>query len=168
MTLGEIIGGILEREGGYVNRPEDRGGPTKYGITGQALADWRSKPVSTADIKGLSQEEARAIYVDRYVVRPGFSMLPDPLRGLVVDCAVNHGPITAVKWLQFAVGTTQDGKWGPISEAALSIADKARVYKQVIARRIRHYGKIISKDPTQAIFAAGWAERAAHFVERTP
>ena len=28
-----LIGGLIEREGGYVNHPADKGGPTCFGIT---------------------------------------------------------------------------------------------------------------------------------------
>ena len=33
MTVDQMIDDILRREGGYVNHPADKGGPTKYGIT---------------------------------------------------------------------------------------------------------------------------------------
>ena len=32
VTQDEIIDGIIEREGGYSDRAEDSGGPTKFGI----------------------------------------------------------------------------------------------------------------------------------------
>ena len=33
MNIDELIDALIEREGGYVNHPSDRGGATKYGIT---------------------------------------------------------------------------------------------------------------------------------------
>lgn len=33
MTKDEIFASILSREGGYVDHPDDRGGPTHWGIT---------------------------------------------------------------------------------------------------------------------------------------
>ena len=44
MTDSEIISAILVREGGgrYTDVPADRGGPTKYGITQAALAEYRA------------------------------------------------------------------------------------------------------------------------------
>jgi lysozyme family protein len=30
---GDLIDALIDREGGYVNHPADRGGPTRYGIT---------------------------------------------------------------------------------------------------------------------------------------
>jgi len=33
MDIGELVEQLLEREGGYVHHPADRGGPTCFGIT---------------------------------------------------------------------------------------------------------------------------------------
>ncbi|HBU3826193.1 TPA: hypothetical protein MCX03_004221, partial [Klebsiella pneumoniae] len=33
MTADQIIEGILGKEGGYVDHPSDKGGPTRWGIT---------------------------------------------------------------------------------------------------------------------------------------
>ena len=33
MTIDDRITALIQREGGFVNNPEDAGGPTKFGIT---------------------------------------------------------------------------------------------------------------------------------------
>lgn len=38
-TVDEMIDAIIRREGGYVNHPADRGGPTRYGITMATLSE---------------------------------------------------------------------------------------------------------------------------------
>ena len=168
MNLAGIIDDIIVREGDYVDHPSDKGGPTRGGITQATLAEWRGKAVTAEDVQVLTQEEARAIYQDHYIVRPGFAGLPDPLRALVVDSGVNHGTGRAARWLQTALRVTSDGIVGGSTIAAMGVADPKEVYRKVLASRIRSYGRIITDNPRQAIFAAGWAARAASFVEETP
>ncbi len=168
MTLDSIIGDILIREGDYVDHPADKGGPTRWGVTLDTLSEWRGKPVDHEDVRMLSQEEAKSIYRDRYIVKPGFAELPDPLRGLVVDCAVNHGVTRAAQWLQKAAGIAADGIIGPASQSALAVCDTNILYRKVLATRIRFFGRIVTDNPKQAVFAAGWNARAASFVESCP
>jgi lysozyme family protein len=170
MTDDDIIDGILEREGGYVNRPEDRGGATRFGVTRRTLSSWRGRVCSAEDVAALTPEEARQILRRLYLERPGLQAVTNgPLRALLVDCAVNHGPEDAVRWLQRALGmTSTDGILGPRTREALAGADARRLYLLVCAQRIRRYGDLITRRPTQAIFASGWMNRAAEFVETAP
>ena len=50
VTAEQIINDILEREGGFVNHPNDRGGPTNHGITQGTLEAWRGRDVTVGDI----------------------------------------------------------------------------------------------------------------------
>ena len=63
-TIEQILDDILRREGGYVNHPADRGGPTNFGITAQTLGSWRKlgRPATAAEVQALTEPEARAIY----------------------------------------------------------------------------------------------------------
>jgi lysozyme family protein len=63
-AIDTILDEIIRREGGYVNHPADRGGPTKYGITAQTLGRWRKldRPATATEVKALTETEARAIY----------------------------------------------------------------------------------------------------------
>jgi lysozyme family protein len=82
-----------------------------------------------------------------------------------VDTAVNAGVKKAVQLLQRAVGVKDDGIFGPVTKQAVLQADYGGLYRRLIAERIRFRGRIITIDPTQAKFAAGWANRDAEFVE---
>ena len=77
MSVDSIIDDVIRREGGYVNHASDRGGPTNWGITARALGDWRGlgRVASAEEVNGLTVAEARTIYMDRYVYRPGFDTL---------------------------------------------------------------------------------------------
>ncbi|MGQ0721030.1 MAG: glycoside hydrolase family 108 protein [Candidatus Eiseniibacteriota bacterium] len=166
--LEAIISDILLREGGYVDHPADKGGPTKFGITQATLSDWRHRQVTPEEVRLMDEDEARDIYRARYIIDPGFGGLPDALRDLVVDCAVNHGPTRAVAWLREAAGLSTIGKMGPEVDMALQDLGAPRVYRKLLGKRVRFYGRIITDNPKQAAFAAGWANRVASFVEMTP
>jgi lysozyme family protein len=168
MTPNEIIDHILIREGGYVDHPADKGGPTNHGITQATLSQWRGKVVSVDDVRNLSRDEAKRIYRKRYIEDPGYlAIASDQVRSLVVDCAVNHGVARATKLLQQAAHVFPDGKLGPVTVAAVNRMTPAALYRRVCAQRARLYGEIITKNPSQAVFAAGWMNRLAEFVEET-
>ena len=164
--IDKMLDDVLRREGGYTNNPNDRGGPTNMGITQAALASWRQRPVTEDDVRNLTEAEARAIYRSRYLTEPRLDRIQDPyVLALAFDCAVNHGPHRAIRWLQKIVGVVDDGILGPISEVAINTHEPVRLYQRLLARRIVFYGEIISRDHSQAVFALGWLRRAAEFVE---
>lgn len=177
MTSDDIIKGILLREGGYVDHAADRGGPTNFGITLATLSQWRGVPVVADDVKLLKREEAEAIYRKLYIEDPGFERVKDDdLRALLVDCGVNHGTHRALILLQRALCVKDDGLWGEQTDKALALSDPRETFKRLCAARVRFYGAIVSKDPElekaraagfklQAVFAAGWANRVAEFIE---
>jgi lysozyme family protein len=166
MTTDQLLDDILRREGGWTNHPADKGGPTKYGITLQALSESRQKHVTAADVEALTVEEARTIYRERYIEGPGLDAVEDDgLRAHLVDCAVNHGPGIPLRWLQKALGVAVDGYFGPATRGALKTAEPGRLRRVICAERVRFYGRLITRDPKQAAFAAGWANRVAEFIE---
>jgi lysozyme family protein len=169
MTPNQIIDGILVREGGYVDHPADKGGPTKFGITQATLAEWRGKPCSADDVRALTENEAREIYREQYIVRPGFLGIEnEAVRALAVDSAVNHGVKPAVKLLQTAARVFPDGIFGPNTRDAVNRMTPSVLYRRLCAARVRLYGQIITKNPSQAVFAAGWSARVAEFIEGGP
>jgi lysozyme family protein len=169
VTPNEIIDGILRREGGYVDQKDDKGGATKFGITHATLAEWRGKPVTVDDVKNLTETEARELYREEYIIRPGFMGIEnEAVRALVIDCAVNHGTNRAVKLLQEAARVFTDGIFGPNTRNAVNRMTASVLYRRLCAARVRLYGRIIFRDRSQAAFAAGWCNRVAEFIEGGP
>lgn len=165
MSAQDIIDEIVRREGGYVDNPNDRGGPTNYGITQDTLSSWRGHPVTAEDVQALSEDEARNIYSARYYTGPNYDHLAEPLRSFMVDSAVQHGPGRASRWLQLALGVTTDGVIGPQTLAAYDRADDpGRILLRVVKRRLKFYGDIIAGNETQRVFAAGWFRRVADAI----
>lgn len=166
MTASELIDAIIEREGGYVNHVADRGGATKFGITLATLSAWRSADCTADDMKALSVAEAREIYGAEYITRPGFDRIAsEALRATLVDYGVHSGPRVAIRSLQRILKVAQDGNLGPQTEQAANLTDGRRLAIKVLAGRARHLGRIITDDPKQAAFAAGWMDRVADQVE---
>jgi lysozyme family protein len=185
----ETVEGILRREGfDYVNHPADRGGPTKFGVTQDALRRWRRRfnaqaIVNSADVAALTIDEARQLYVTEYITGPGFDRIKHPvIREFVIDSGVQHGQKAAVKFLQQCIGgLTIDGVFGPKTENVVNtVADgsPAAFYADLIAVRLEYYGAIVAHDPKlatvkefgirlQAENALGWARRMGEFVRKS-
>lgn len=161
------IDDILRREGAaYTDHPADRGGPTKFGITQATLAAYRKIPVTPFDVAALTEADARAIYTELFIRRPRFDQISDErLRALVIDCGVNHGVGRAAKWLQAVAGVPEDGVLGPVTMEAVNALPATILHRRIIGLRIKFYGRLITDDPKQSVFAAGWMARAAEFLE---
>lgn len=142
-------------EGGYVDDPNDRGGPTNHGITQATLADWRGHPVSAADVEALSQEEATEIYQASYWKPICGDELPSGVDLIVFDSAVNQGPGTAAKLLQETVGVSADGHIGPQTLAAVSARDSVDTVNGMSAARLARY----KQSPDWPTFHNGWTNR---------
>lgn len=72
-----------EVEGGYVNDPQDPGGETKYGISKRAYPN--------EDIKNLTLDRAKELYLRDYWDKAGCDALAWPCALMVFDSAVNQG-----------------------------------------------------------------------------
>ncbi len=95
----EIIGGIIELEGGYVNDPSDSGGETKYGITKKvACASGHS-----GFIKDLTEESAYRIYSASYWMPLGLYDVESIYPGVaprLMDMGVHMGVPRTAEFLQ--------------------------------------------------------------------
>lgn len=167
--IDEIITDILKAEGWdkYTDHPADRGGPTKWGITLDAWCDYVGHPITDYEVRRIDEPQARAFYRQKYIEGPGYDRIGSPfLVGLVVDAAVNHGPKRATKWLQRAVGAQQDGVLGPLTAQAVNRRDDIITALNFLSYRVKFYGYLVTRDPSQAVFAHGWNSRAAKWLDR--
>lgn len=165
--IDDIITDVMKAEGWdrYTNRPNDRGGPTKWGITLDTYRDYTGNPnLSDAHIRALTEADARKFYRERYFDQTNFAEIHPLILPLVIDCAVNHGRTRAAKWFQKAVGAKQDGVVGPKTLAAANEISPTSTYLRICAIRVRFYGTLVTRDPTQAEFASGWNNRAAKWL----
>lgn len=140
---------LLGHEGCYVNDPADPGGETNWGISK------RSYP--NVDIKSLTEEGARKIYLTDFWKRINADKLFDGVAYQLFDFAVNSGIETAVRYLQRAVGVADDGHWGPRSQAAVDARTESDLIMLLNAERLDFMTRL--KNWPDA--SRGWARRIA-------
>lgn len=145
----DLIDRVLSHEGGYVNDPRDPGGETKWGISK------RSYP--QLNIKGLTRDDAKAIYERDFWQRVQGDKLPRPFAFQALDAAVNHGIGNAVRWMQRAAGVADDGHIGPATLAAVARAEPADLVLNFNAERLEFYARLQTFDT----FGRGWTRRVA-------
>lgn len=166
MTDSQIISAIISREGGYVDKPNDAGGPTNWGITMDTLSSYRGSPVTASDVKMMTEEEAAAIYQKMYLKDTGIDHIKDDaLRACALDTAVNFGPAAAVKLMQVALGVTPDGQLGIKTLGALDQSDPKKVLYRLVRARVQHRAARVKANPSQVDFLLGWLNRDLSFLE---
>jgi len=173
MTIDDLIDAVIDREGGYVHHPADRGGPTRWGIT-EGVARARGW---TGDMRGFPREEAVAIYRRLYWVRPRFDRVEDAaplIAAELFDTGINMGPRVAVGFLQRALNALNrgasdyadivpDGRIGPATLAALAgfldrrgSAGEGVLLKAIEALQGERYVALAERRPANEAFLYGW------------
>ena len=172
--VDRLIDSLLEREGGYVNHPDDRGGPTCFGIT-EAVA--RAHGYNGA-MRHLAREDAAAIYTRLYWLRPRFDEVArrsPRVAEELFDTGVNMGPAVAATFLQRALTALNrngadyadlvpDGRVGDITlkalEAFLAIRGKAAgetvLVRALEALQGERYLRLAERRPANEAFLYGW------------
>lgn len=149
----KAIDGILDREGGYVNDPSDRGGETKYGISK------RSYPF--LDIADLTRQDAIDIYCeDFWVPLCADQIVKQIVANVLFDFAVNTGRRRSIKLIQQITCVPIDGMIGPITIGAINSADGEKLAMQYTLQRIQFYSTLASSRKSQRKFLTGWIKRA--------
>lgn len=97
--LNRMIDDLIEREGAFVDHPDDKGGPTMYGITEKVarLHGWDGQ------MRHMPRALAVKIYKDQFWTAPNFdrvSMLSLRVAEELLDTGVNMGISWAGQFLQ--------------------------------------------------------------------
>lgn len=124
-----IIKWVIGVEGGFVENDAGKGN-TNFGINATANPD--------VDVKNLTPEKAAQIYKERYWNGIGGDSLPENMRAVAMDTAVNQGVSVANKLLAQANGDPQ----------------------KMIDLRRAEYAKLIAKNPGKyKQYEASWNAR---------
>lgn len=171
--IDQLIEDVIEREGGYVDHPADRGGPTRWGIT-EAVA---RRQGYMDNMRLLPQCDASAIYKRLYWIAPGFDKIAElapKLAAELFDTGINMGTGTATCFLQRALNALNrnardygdiavDRRIGPATIFALRAFFRQRgdagedvLLKAVEALQGAHYVRLAETRPSQEAFLYGW------------
>ena len=162
MNFATAVEHIFADEGLYSDHAADRGGATKYGVTRATLARYRGQEVSKQDVRQLTLAEAQEIYQKLYWEEAHCDELPPRLRYFHFDSAVQHGTHGALRILQRAANTVDDGIWGPNTRGAVKLCSLGAY----AVERAEYYFDIIGNDHSQAVFARGWGNRLSKVFKR--
>ena len=180
--MDELIEAVLDREGGYVNHPADKGGPTCFGIT-EAVA--RAHGYRGA-MRQLPREDAVTIYRRLYGLRPCFDQVAlrsTSIAAELFDTGVNMGPTVAATFLQRALTALNrngadyadlvpDGRIGNKTVEALDafLAIRGKASGEVVLLRAlealqgERYLRLAERRPANESFLYGWlANRVGEF-----
>lgn len=182
-SVTDIADEIIDREGGYVNDPDDPGGATKYGVTIHTMRRLGldldgDGAVTAGDVKQLTRDQARAIFIEHYFTRPRIGELPGAIQASVFDMHVNAGAaaVTLLQRLLSAMGepVTVDGVIGPetIAAAARAQAKAPGHFADAYGiERRNFYYRLADKRPASRKYArrrdggkGGWILRAEAFI----
>ncbi len=183
LDVRKIAEGIVAREGGFVDDPDDPGGVTKHGVTIHTLRRLGldldgDGDVDVSDLRALGRDRAVDIFLTDYFHKPGIARLPELLQPSVFDMYVSAGA-NAVKILQRLLrqmghDVAVDGIIGPqtadAAQAAVRAAPGHLADASGIARR-NYYFRLADARPASRKYArtrsggkGGWIKRAETFI----
>ena len=174
MNIEQYLNELINREGGYVNNPADRGGATNFGIT-EAVA--RASGFK-GNMKDLPLSTAKDIYKKQYWISPRFDQvnaISAAVAEELLDTGVNCGTGFAKPLLQRALNLLNnqgkggwpdlvvDGVYGSATLNALKtyMAKRGKEGEKVLVRILnimqgQRYIEICERNPTQEQFFYGW------------
>ncbi len=173
LAIDALIDAVIDREGGYVNHPADRGGPTRWGIT-EAVA--RAQGYA-GPMRDLPRAEAATIYRRIYWLCPAFDRVAaraPRIAAELFDTGVNMGTAIATGFLQRALNALNrtardypdimvDRAIGPRTLSALDGFLKARgkggetvLLRAMEALQGERYIALAERRPSQEAFLYGW------------
>lgn len=181
MAVAQYIKDLVAREGGYVDHPADKGGPTNWGIT-EAVARAFGYHARTQD---MPRSVAEAIYLRRYWEQPRFDLVNAHSAAVaeeLLDTGVNMGQSVASKFLQRSLNVLNrrgklfpdiavDGAIGAMTIAALRayLGQRGKEGETVLLRMLNslqgaRYIDIAENTESQEEFVFGWFAHRVGFA----
>ena len=164
-NFDEALRYVLNNEGGFSNRHNDKGGPTKFGITKQTAETYFRRHFSVEDIMNLTIESVTPIYKNWYWDGLRLGVLrSQAIATAIFDFNVPAGQANAIHMTIDALKilkkpTSSDRVWTTALQALNSI--DPQIFLAAFHVTVSEYfRRCVKEDPTQVANLAGWLNRA--------
>ena len=151
-------------EGGFVNHPQDEGGPTYMGVTLDTFKSIYGQDKTIQDLKAMDPDKCwDAIMKTNYWDKCNADLIDNQsVAEILVDWCVNSGMV-GLRKVQELVGARPDGIAGPITLSLINTANQEVLFSRIKAARQQFYINIVNKSPSKKVFMNGWTNRLAQF-----
>lgn len=158
-----VMNHVLEFEGSvFTDDPDDRGGPTRYGIIQRRYDEYRrDSGLPSRSVRFIERTEVDLIYRRYYADPVRFELLPPDIAAAVLDLAINSGVSRGTKFLQWQLGLKQTGKMDDATLSAARSSNAQLVALGINAKRRGFLKGITIGRPSQKKFLKGWLRRVA-------
>ena len=152
---------LKQEEGGFSDRPNDKGGPTNLGITLAEFQHYYGADKTVDDLKAMTDDEWLPIVKEEYWNAVKADNINDQQVAVaIVDFGFNSGQGTAVIKVQEILKVTPvSGYLGSITLAAINNADAETLCNAIADSREAYDRAIVANNPSQEGFLAGWISR---------
>lgn len=159
-----FIRDIIRREGGYVNHPSDKGGPTKYGVILENYKRWTKNPKATAEeLSRITVDDALKFY-RWYFAERKIDDLPLELLPLALDLCTLHSPGGVDVILNRVVNFYDNSRpRGQVFHALVEQFGPLTTEALITLSRIAYFRELCNRDPSQKAFLLGWLNRCVEF-----
>ena len=178
LFFNKIIKQVLKNEGGYSNKPSDKGGATKYGFTEKVAR----QNGFTGDMRYLPENKAREIYYKQYWLQSQadkVAAISFNIAFLLFDFGVNSGVKNAGKKLQTAINKIiknintkkelkVDGIIGPKTLAEIECINAGNgniLLLSYITEILKYYTSLKNSNTGFKVNGAGWINRVANNID---
>lgn len=151
----------IKNEGGFVNNPNDKGGPTKWGIIQREYSKYLGHWASLEEMKSMPIDHARDIYKKKYWASIKLHLIESENVAIALfDRAVLNG----LRGVSNFVRKVLDKESKPLSQFYDCIDEVNATNPQAFVLRLAdvceaHHRARVESDPSQKVFLLGWTRR---------
>lgn len=165
---------VLKHEGGYIDDPVDKGGPTSWGISLRFLKDIKHDvdldgDIDKDDIIALTRTHADDLYLKHFWLKNRYNLIANEKLAIkIMDMAVNMGASRSHKIVQASINEIvdeqleSDGILDDYVIEILNLIEPEPLLKEIRKEQAEFYLSLIKRNPEYIKYKNGWLNRAKY------